>query len=324
MQTMATCKLLEEAGHTVNLINLIHPKIPRSYKRLTAWTYLLKDRQFLRFKKKYFSERTKMMFAIDNNKIPFADYTIVGSDQSWNRDITRPFALSYFLDFADEKSKRIALSASFGKDKWIEDTEYTKMVKNNLSKFRVISVRENSGVEILQNTFNINGIQVVDPTLAYNHFDELVTSSNPIHQVFCFMLGGENAYTHQIPADVAKTFGIVAHQPETMERRLKGGPLTWLHNMKNSEFIITDSFHGLAFCLMFHKQFIILCADINKFTRLRSLLQLVHLENRFASSVEDYQQRKNELLKPIDYAPIDEILTEERLKFKEFIKDNIF
>lgn len=323
MQTMATCKILEEAGHTVTVINLIHPKIKKSYLRLNAYTYLLKDIQFLQFKHRFFSKMTKMMFCINPTDIPHADYTIVGSDQGWNCDITRPFAMSYFLDFVSEDSTRLALSASFGKSEWSEAKSITTLANENLRKFKAISIREKSGVEILKNTFGLQACQLIDPTLAYNGFKNIISRNKCKPQLFCFVLGGFKSTNKELPKLISKALGIKIYDDSFFKRRLCGGPMQWLDNIKNSRFIITNSFHGLAFCLMFHKSFIVICEDQKKFTRLESLLQLVHLEERYVKSTDDFMKRKGNLLSPINYNMVDVILKEEQQKFISFIKTNI-
>lgn len=322
MQTMATCKILEELGHNVTVINLIHPKIKSTYKRLSSWTYLYEDMKFLLFKRKNFSKLTKLMFRLEPAKIPNADYTIVGSDQCWNRDITTELAMSFYLDFA-KNTKRISLSTSFGKEEWQENEEYTRRVACELDKFSALSVREESGVNILKNTFNISAERLIDPTIAYNNFDRLVTEKKTQRQIFCFLLGADNRSRNSIPKKLAEMLNLKIKKLNIIERRLNGGPIDWVNNIYTSEFIITDSFHGLAFCLMFHKNFVIFCADQRKFTRLWSLLTLVGLENRFVKSVEDFDSRKEELLAPINYKIVDKVLHIESEKFKTFIKNNI-
>ena len=83
--------------------------------------------------------------------LPKSDVTVVGSDQVWNRDITGCFGNPFFLDFANDQRK-VAMSSSFGKGIWDEDKKYTAAVKALLSQFSVISVRESSGVKIINNT----------------------------------------------------------------------------------------------------------------------------------------------------------------------------
>ena len=112
MQTYATCRLLEEAGHDVTVINIVHPRLKNHYKSFRKLSGIITEWQFYIFKKRYFSKMTSKTYSIDNQKLPDADYTIVGSDQVWNRDITGDFGNAFFLDFVPENQKRIADAGS--------------------------------------------------------------------------------------------------------------------------------------------------------------------------------------------------------------------
>jgi exopolysaccharide biosynthesis predicted pyruvyltransferase EpsI len=95
--------------------------------------------------------------------------------------------------------------------------------------------------------------------------------------------------------------------------------MDWLNNIYCSEFVITDSFHGVAFCLIYKKNFVVLCANKEKFTRLESLLKKVNLQTRVIQSLEDLHQREDILFEKIDYTKVDEILNQERKIYKEFL-----
>ena len=91
--------------------------------------------------------------------------------------------------------------------------------------------------------------------------------------------------------------------------------------MHNSEYIITDSFHGLAFSLIFHKQFLVVCADRKKFARLQSLLDLVGLEERYIHTYDDLVRRKDVVTKQINYEIVDSILNRERERSRSFLNN---
>lgn len=321
MQTYATCKMLEQAGHTVHVINLINPAQKQNWKNISYWKDCVRELQFWLFKKKYFSELTNKAYTINDIVLPEADITIVGSDQVWNRDITGCFGLSFYLDFANTQRK-IALSSSFGKEKWDEDKEYTEKVKLLLSRFDAISVRESTGVKILKEVMGIDSINLSDPTIGYGKFEDLILNDKPLKQIFPFLLlDNENAI--QKADHIAKVLGIPLFKHTLMSSRILNGPRQWITRIMNSEYVITDSFHGLALSLLFNKQFFIFCASEKKFTRLRSLLKLLSLENRYIESIEDFDQRKDELLTPIDYHHVNVILKAERERYNSFVNEVI-
>lgn len=320
-QTYATAKLLEESGHKVTVVNLLHPRLKYYFLRLRAWFYLIMDLQFAIFKTRYFTKLTKRMYGFSANKIPFADYIVIGSDQVWNKDITSPMDLHYYIDFNDN-IKKVSLASSFGKSEWTEDEKYTNHVKSLFHKFDAISVREETGQKILKNNFEVNSTLLIDPTLAYANFDNLVLNNKNKNQIFTFLFSSSEQ-SKQIVNAISKEKSLPVFKFNKFTFYLQNGPRHWLTRIKNSQIVITDSFHGLAFSLIFQKEFFVLCADTKKFTRLESLLKLLNLEHRFIRSLDDFNNRKKQLELPIDYTKVQQVLSIEQNKYKEFIKNNI-
>lgn len=318
MQTYATCKLLEAAGHKVNVINIISPKLRGQYKSKNYWRDCVREFQFWWFKKKYFSHLTKKIYAVRSEDLPNADITVVGSDQVWNRDITGCFCYTFFLDFVPVSQKKYSLASSFGKSEWAEDESYTRAVQQFLDMFDGISVREDSGKTILKNVFQLDSIQVLDPTLGYGKFDNLVPCRKNKPQIFTFLLN-PSAEAMAISKRLSEVLNRPLNSFTRFTARFKRGPLHWLSDIKNSDYVITDSFHGLALSIIFHKNFFVLCANEKKFTRLKSLLSLLGLEHRYIKSIDDLDSRINQVHDSIDYASVDGILEIERKKYRDFI-----
>lgn len=321
MQTFATCRVLEREGHIVQVINLINPAQKGCWKSLKYWNDCVREFQFWLFKKKYFSALTNKAYSIKDINLPVADYTIVGSDQVWNREITGSFGYTFYLDFVKDGNK-IALSSSFGKGVWDESAEYTFEVKSLLSKFKAISVREFTGVKIVNGIMGLNAINLPDPTIGYGKFDDLVLNHKPLHQVFPFLLLA-NSTAIEKANYIANDLGLPLFKHTFFSSRFKNGPRHWLTRIMNSDYVITDSFHGLALSLIFNKQFFVFCASEKKFTRLRSLLKSLSLEYRYIESIEDFKQRKKSLLKPINYTRVNSILKNEQGRYHTFIRDFI-
>lgn len=93
------------------------------------------------------------------------DIFIVGSDQVWRIWNEKEFLPEYFLNFVLDEKRKISYAASFGLENWDEEEEITKEVKKLLKRFDYISVREESGVGICKNTFGVESVCVLDPTL---------------------------------------------------------------------------------------------------------------------------------------------------------------
>lgn len=324
LQTYSTIKLLESLGHHVTLVNLINPnstflaKFKSIHSLWDSGVYA----SFSFFRLMYFKHQTKRMYQITPSYIPNCDYYVVGSDQVWNENITSPINKSYFLDFVG-KIPRISLSSSFGKasiDDW--SFEYRQFVSDSLRKFKAVSVREASGVQICRDLQKVDAIQMLDPTLLWGDFNALVPKSSTKHQVFPFIFKN-NQETRSICNLVASTLEIPIFAYNYYSNMFGRSPWSWLKRMKYSDFIITDSFHGLVFSLLFHKQFIVLCADPQKFTRLQSLLELVNLEDRYVSSLSDLCNRIHILKDEIDYFRVDSIVDERRKSAISFLKQEL-
>ena len=97
----------------------------------------------------------------------------------------------------------------------------------------------------------------------------------------------------------------------------------WLCGFRDAKMIVTDSFYGCVFSIIFHKPFIAIANSERGMTRFISLLQLFNLDNRLVFSFEDYQKRKAELLVPIDYSSVDSKLQFYREKAISFLKESL-
>ena len=137
----------------------------------------------------------------------------------WNRDITGYWGLTFFLDFVDDKHKRIALSSSFGKLAWSENNEYTQDVLSELNKFDRISVREESGLKILKDVFHINGVCLLDPTIAYGKFDNLLLNKHESNYLYPFLFNNSQE-VQDIVNGIANMHGVKIFKNTRLTSRL--------------------------------------------------------------------------------------------------------
>lgn len=321
LQTYATCRVLERHGHEVSVINIINPKQKELHKSIRAILCSVMEWQFHRFKRKYFSGLTRKIYSIDMTYIESSDYIVVGSDQVWNRALTSPLELTFFADF-DYDTKKISLSSSFGKQDWHEDEEYSNKVKLLLEKFSAVSVREETGQMLLKTKFNRAAEVLIDPTLALDNYDELILDDKQRNSIYTFFINRRSQYA-EIVNQISCSLDIPIFSHSKFTYYFKNSPQHWLTYIKNSSVIITDSFHGVVFSILFEKQFYVICGEEDKFTRIKNLLNLLGLYNRFVLSIEDYKERKGNLEKEIDYHRVREILEMERKRFADFITHNI-
>lgn len=310
LQSYATIKAFETYGHEVELVNYIIPEPPRSWiKKLMLYPKHLK---FEGFRRKYFHNITRKYNSLSDLQCdpPKADCYLVGSDQTWNPYLSRDKARGFFLDFGGDSVIRAAYAASFGvaewKDsKWIcrDDAECL------LKKFHLISVRERSGVEIVNNTFGISKVsQVVDPVLLFDKYFELTGEIVPCEEIVLYKFVNSDVFYQK-----CKEIGVSLNMPVRSLgsiRRIRGVKCSypdnlegWIKRIAEARFVITDSFHGTVISLLYQKQFVVWPGE--RVTRLQSLLEALELTDRFISSMDSVDNIIERLLSPIDYSRVN-------------------
>lgn len=326
LQTYATCKVLKQLGHNVTIINLQDKK--------TTLLSSLKKWRFNRFYNKYYPPMTKLMSEPRIELMPEADYYMVGSDQVWNPDITKKQLLNYFLNFVPPGCNRISYASSFGKSKWINFFSETEIrnIEVELKKFNALSVRESDGVAICKNYFGIDATQVLDPTLILEDYSELIGNTKNRNEIVCFFIGfkkNKESFLNIVnyvknELNIPATYlDATFFTKEFNNHCIMPGPDSWLQRLNGSKFIITSSYHGLAFALIFRKPFLVLQADPLKVIRLKSLLNLLNLEDRLVLDANELKNKKELLNTAIDYNHVQNVLDSEKNKSFKFLKDQL-
>lgn len=324
LQTYATIKALESLGHEVRLINLHIPQ------RMSKLRYVLMAGLWYkqwRFRKKYFKHITRRYSSSEDlrNDPPEADLYITGSDQTWNPAISQETASSFFLDFVKDNKKKASYAASFGFGK-IEDSRW--MSKKNmisyLHQYNKIAIRESSGKMMLEQ-IGIESTQVLDPVLLSPKYDEFVGNKQEVNEIVIFKVSRCDPFF-----DKCKEVGKLANLPVRCLGSLKKVPGTicpypygvegWVQHLATAKYVITDSFHGLVICLLYHRPFVILPGYPERMARLNSLLEIVDLKERMMNVSDDKEEILEMLKKPIDYNHVDQVLSQERAKSFDYLK----
>lgn len=176
--------------------------------------------------------------------------------------------------------KRIAYAASFGTDEWEYSKEETSKCAELIKRFNFISVREQSAIGICKDKFGVEPDFVLDPTLllSRNHYEELVNNENLKDfkgEIFCYILDKTEEKSNIIKRISKhidkKTFGLESNAV---------GVLYWLKAFMDAKFIITDSFHGSVFSIIFNKPFITIGNKSRGMTRFNSLFSTFNLQDR--------------------------------------------
>ena len=216
------------------------------------------------------------------------DAIVVGSDQVW-RPIFNPRIADMFLGFAKKHDiKKVAYAASFGTDQWEFSPEQTLVCKKLAQKFKAVSVRENSGIQLCQKHLGVNCRLVLDPTLllTLNDYLELVTDVPVNAEKFIA------AYCLDKTEDKANIFDAISEKYNmplhvfSAHDNISLNVEQWIAVFRDAEVVITDSFHGTIFSILFHKPFYTILNPHRGNERFTSLLSSLHLDNRIIETKE--------------------------------------
>lgn len=223
------------------------------------------------------------------------DAFIAGSDQVWAPMWYDPH---YYLDFIDDNSKKIAYAASFGRDT-VKANEPHALIGKNIAQFAHISVREQSGQKLVRQLAHREAEWVLDPTLLLDagHYSELEDFSLVPDKPYllCYFLGGRRINWENAHA-IARSMNLDVVFIPFLESDLKqeglalpeAGPSDFLGLFKKASYVCTDSFHGMAFSILYAKPFTVFERHSDKAermsTRITSLLNYLGIEKRFCQS----------------------------------------
>lgn len=322
LQAYALQQAISDLGYNSEILNYREKRAARFYHQSFLAQNKIKEmiRHFMYYS--IFRKRNKLFNDFIQNRLKISgkyhfktlknanckyDLFIAGSDQVWNLDLHQNDT-SYFLDFVNDNRKKGSYAASFGYA--ILPEQYREITQKNLETFSYINIREESGVKIAEEFVKRDVHQVVDPTLLLSkaHWETLVKAVDYNNYILVYEICRLNA-SYEYALNLAKQTGkkIIAITPFD---RLKGvaylGNIEWVNFLSPEEFlsiiyyadyIVTSSFHGTVFSILFEKKFF--CTmDSAKSTinnRIASLLSKVGLDNRLTgmktyNDVIDYEK----------------------------------
>lgn len=220
--------------------------------------------------------------------IPGFDAYIVGSDQVW-RPMYSSNITNFYLDFLGEyPAKRIAYAASFGVDVWEADEKTTNIIRPLAQRFDAISVREESGVRLCEQFLGVRASVMPDPTLLLTSEDYLsIPGLKQLKQegyIAAYILDsseGKRQFINRMSEQMGLPVRFVGQLDwvngvDSME--------TWIDCLAKASYVITDSFHGTVFSLLFEKEFLSISNSARGGSRFKSLLDSVGLQDRLIDS----------------------------------------
>ncbi|MDP1624577.1 MAG: polysaccharide pyruvyl transferase family protein [bacterium] len=256
------------------------------------------------------------------------DVFVCGSDQIWNPIIvngTNSIDEIYFLDFVHRK-KKFSYAASMGSYHY-EGKEIERLVYL-LNQFDAISVRELDSCQYLSELLNQPVTHNIDPTLllpasdwrSLLHIGES-KYSKPYILVYAFGKDLQIKKSVEYIAETLKLDVIAINQDVFINYKCKkhirdASPEEFLNLFANASFIITNSYHGTAFSIIFNSPFVVTGISQTGINRIQNLLNLLDLSERMV-----YQKEKlpEVLKKQIKYSKINKTLADLRKKSIEYL-----
>lgn len=324
LQAYALQKKLKDKGYEVETINFQYREMSCINKVLSTLKNLfirgkkvihftVKEKNIIKSKHTSFIQKNIKYSREFKDKLDLKKYfetekfdaVIVGSDQVW-RVAYSPNIELFFLGFLEENKiiRKIAYSASFGIDTWQFVGTQNEKIKSLIKQFDSISVREINAVKLCNDYWEVNVDHTLDPTLllCQSDYKKLVNKAGIINNkntgIFCYILDNnknklkmincvenilnkKSFYVKSVKKD--KESFVINNYDDYIIPSIE----EWLNAFIDAEFIITDSFHGTVFSIIFNKPFVSIVNIERGGSRFYSLLGELNLLDRMVNKVED-------------------------------------
>lgn len=319
-QAFALKKTVEKIGLNASVINYDSPNMALKSVQQSQFKEFINGH--LNLTKEYLSKQE-----ID---ITGFDAIISGSDQVWNPRLTGG-DMTYFLDFVPEHIKKVSYAASIGLNGDLF-MEYKDVFEKYVPTFSGISLREETHVDYIQSIAKDKEvIASIDPSLLLTSKEYLEAFNLPDNRsedyifVFSYALDPK-MYDFANMLSLKSGYKIVALSPYNGGNYVSGTkimrkvpPVEWLQLFNSAKMIITDSFHGMMFSIVFNKPFYAYTPNRSNVARVRDILKKLNLEDRKLTNITNVAETVWEM----DYTKVNEILEMERKKSLEYLKNQL-
>ena len=319
LQNYALQKILKDMGHdpyTIEFQDTFNtPYNPIVYIKRMLKKYILRKNVKI-FTEKYdrltyptITQYTKTFINNHIKRICYKDYKqikpddfgafIIGSDQIWRPCYFPKLHISYLGFARNWNIKKIAYAPSFGSDQWEYTFSQTRRCKNNLKHFTAVSIREKEGVKLCEQNLERVPELVLDPTLLVGAdiYSSLLDNykCNERIGMFTYVLD-ENSWTKGFCKSIAQNKALPVYRANSkvedpsapLNERIQPSVEQWLYGIKNSEIVITDSFHACVFSIIFHKPFVVIVNKFRGVSRIKSLLEPLGLSKHIITEAGDF------------------------------------
>ena len=270
------------------------------------------------------------------------DTFIVGSDQLWNWWSNRDVGTYYFfLDWVDDEHKKLAYSTSFGHDLVHYPKEMRLKIGYLLSRFDGVSVRERSGIAVCKRDFGADAVQTIDPVFlcgmdSYAQLANLSKVEMPsANYVLAYILNPTDDKTKSI-LHIARELGteyriILDGQGDFTKLKETMGTENvidslevedWLSYFLHASYVITDSFHGSCFSVIFKKNMTIFPNVLRGKARFDSLDEITGIGSRYVNTFEELLESKM-WLEDVNHEAVEKRMEPLRIFSRNWLTENL-
>lgn len=288
----------------------------------------LRGRKFYRAMRAKYNDEYFAMLDLDRPVPPRFDLAVIGSDQVFNCLEVSPwgFATQLFGDIP-QADKTVSYAGSFGNATYDEMRRLglTAEISENLSKLAAISVRDDNSYKLVLKLTGRQAAKHLDPVLVYDFSKELEGRSSG-RKDFIIIYSYPERISNKAEIDAIRAFAkrhdkklvsILSTYDWCDEAVIPDTPFDVLAYFRDSDYIITDTFHGSVFSIVTGSRFCTLVRDSNS-GRLGSLLGWLGLESRIAASSA---QIATILETEPDYNETNKIIEAEKIRTTDYLRD---
>lgn len=334
----ATYKILKDMGKSV--IMLRKPDHITDDMELREWTHNTKFVNSVYQEEDISPRMSRNDIDLLNDHI---DTFVAGSDQIWNYDVS--FSGYMYLPFAAKEKRRISFCTSFGHKNDNVPNSKVEFVNKEFHKYDAISVREDFGRENLKNKYQIDSTVLLEPVFDIEKkvYENLANQGNFQEKepfILAYILDPTdekldllkkinehiNCKIITIPDGcytiVRSSWDSYSGKDEFPNIQINMDARDFLKAFSEAEFVVTDSFHGTCFSIIFEKRFVSICNPKRGAERFDDILGRFDLKNRLIDNLREFEW-KEQYLENIDYSLINLQIEKDRNKAIQWLKNAI-
>ncbi|MEY8687579.1 polysaccharide pyruvyl transferase family protein [Bacteroides sp. AN502(2024)] len=333
LQTYATKETLKKLGFEPIIIDRIPEAFGRNYPLHRKLAHPFTQRAFYLFRKHELQPISRPVFnSQELTDLLQSDYygIVIGSDQVWRKEVFSVDGDYYMIHQQQLPIKKVAYAASTGVATWEYDEQETREIAAALKTFTGISVREEESVHMMREHCGVEACSILDPTLLadpqiYEPLRKKAKLSGT-RKLITYILDWTVDKQRIIEQACVET-GLEVQHILPQEKKRKGiwsriinqDPCVydWVNQIATADFVVTDSFHGMAFCIIFNKQFVAIGNATRGMVRFTSLL------GQFGLSQHLTVDTLPNITQTIDYHSVNKVLTDKRIEGINFLRNSL-